>query len=223
MSNSLRVGRSAVVAVVGGALLAGLLAGASFAPARPANIASIDLERVFNNSNLHANREADLEKTAAGFDARVGELRKKAEALNDELELFQAGSSAFIDKQAEVQAVVGELRAMDQFARVKMEAERARAMRETYEAIKVAAKAYAEANGIDFVLLDDSIPEMDPGSTQKTLQQISARRFLYANSEFDISLAILEQLNSKHPLNPGVAPPGSAKTPAGGSAAPASP
>ncbi|MDZ4755693.1 MAG: OmpH family outer membrane protein [Phycisphaerae bacterium] len=188
-------------------LVAGLIALASFAPSRPANIAMVDFEKVFNNCNLHANREAQLRKMAAGFDTQVTALKKTLAALQEEIDLFSPTSSGFLAKQDEIHAAIGNFKAFDQFARVKMEAERAKSMRETYEAIKAAAKSYATKHGHDLVLLDDSIPDMIPSDAQKTLQQISARRFLYADPTFEISGDLIAEINAAYPLAPGVTLP----------------
>ena len=52
--------------------------------------------------------------------------------------------------------------------------------------------------GIDIVLLNDSIPEIDLSDSARTLQQISARRILYANPVLDITEALLARMNAEN-------------------------
>ncbi len=48
---------------------------------------------------------------------------------------------------------------------------------------------------IDLVLLNDSIPTVDLSDAAGTLQQISARRILWANQTLDITDQLLERMN----------------------------
>ncbi|MFO0830182.1 MAG: OmpH family outer membrane protein [Phycisphaerales bacterium] len=191
---------ASLVVGVGGAIAAGR----ALVPSRPAVVGVVDLEMVFNDSYLWANRQADLEKTAATLDASVAELKEKVESLDNELKSFQPGSPAAMQLQGEVFTAIGEYNAQRQFANLKLESLRAEAMRQTYEEIQQIAKAYAQKVGIDFVLVDDSIPEMVKGNSARTVQQISARRLLFATQEFNVTRDLLDQLNAKFPLNPGV-------------------
>ncbi|MEC9156837.1 MAG: hypothetical protein VYB77_01765, partial [Planctomycetota bacterium] len=48
---------------------------------------------------------------------------------------------------------------------------------------------------IDLVMLNDSIPTVDLSDAAGTLQQISARRILWAKSTLDITDQLLERMN----------------------------
>ncbi|MFZ9691844.1 MAG: OmpH family outer membrane protein [Phycisphaerales bacterium] len=190
-----RFGRTAATAM---ALLVGgsLLALAAFAPQRPAVVASVDLERVFNSIDLQAKTEARLQTVAADLDAQRKVLRDGIEELNAELETFQPGSAAQLEVATRIEEAISEFRAFEGFARAKAEAEQAKAMRQIYMKIRQAAADLAKERGWDYVMVDDSIPTIEPTDSQRMLQQISSRRFLFANPSFDITDDLIAKLNA---------------------------
>lgn len=182
----------------------GALAAARAVPTRPATVGIVNLESVFNQSHLWANRQADLKDLETQLDTELTARRDKVKELEDELTSFVPGSASAVKLQAEVNTAVSEFTAFKQWATLRLEAARAKSLRATYEEIQKSAKAFAQKYGIDIVLVDDSIPGMTPGSSANTVQQISARRVLFATEEFDISDDLLAELNGAHPLRPGV-------------------
>jgi Skp family chaperone for outer membrane proteins len=186
---------------------AALLGGAAVLAPRPSTVGTVNLEKVFNTINLQAAREADLKAMVTRMKAREAELEKAVKDLESELDSFQPGSKSAIDAQNKVQAAVGEYRAYGQYTRLKLEAEEAKFMRETYLAIRDAAGRYARGAGIDIVLLDDSIPEFQSGTADRTVQQISNRRVLFANAELDLSDALIAFMNTEGAAAPAVTAP----------------
>jgi Skp family chaperone for outer membrane proteins len=190
-----RFGRTAATALA--MLVAGsLLALAAFAPQRPAVVASVDLERVFNSIDLQAKTEARLKAVAADLDAQRKTLRDGIEELNAELESFQPGSAAQLEVATRIEEAIAEFRAFEGFARAKAEAEQAKSMRQIYMTIREAAMELAKERGWDYVMVDDSIPTIEPTDSQRMLQQISSRRFLYANPSFDVTDDLIAKLNA---------------------------
>jgi len=186
------------------ALFGALLLGAALlrpqeqtaAPA-PSRIATIDLEKTYNSIDRYAATLASIKSSVDVLEERVKAAESNMKELEAELENFQAGSDAQAAAIQKLQAAVGEFRAVDQFARAKIEVERARALRETYLAIKDAARRLAEREGYDYIMLDDSLPEMDPASAQRTMQQISARRFIFASPKSEVTDQLIVLMNEE--------------------------
>ncbi len=208
----MRLPRFALPLLVVASLAGGLIAGASFAPPRAPTVGVVDLEQVFNTIDSHAARDATLKKLADELDGKLKELEQVVKDLQLELQNFQAGSQAALDLQTRVQKAIGDYKAYEQFARLKVESEKAKAMRESYLEIKDACKALAQDRGLDLVMLDDSIPELEKGNASRTVQQISARRFLYTNGEFNVSADLIARMNDDFKAKGGVAPPRPAPT-----------
>jgi Skp family chaperone for outer membrane proteins len=161
----------------------------------PSHVATVDLEKTYNSIIRYSDTQTKLKALAEELDKRVAVSELQVKSLEGELDSFQSGSEAQAAAIAKLQAAVGEFRAVQQFANAKLELERARALRETYVAIKDAARRFSEREGYDYILLDDSLPEMDPANAAKTMQQISARRFIYANPKSDVTDALIGFMN----------------------------
>ncbi|MFM1869025.1 MAG: hypothetical protein RL591_2433 [Planctomycetota bacterium] len=163
--------------------------------AEPSRLATIDLEKTYNSIQRYSDVQTRLTQLAKDLETQVAAAEATVKDLESELDSFQPGSDAQAAAVQKLQAAVGELRAQQQFANAKIEMERARALRDTYVAIKDAARRFAEREGYDYILLDDSLPEMDPANAAKTMQQISARRFIFANHKSDVTDALVAFMN----------------------------
>lgn len=192
----LRLESAAALAVA--ALLVGhQLRPATAVPQDPSRVATVDLERVFNSIERYSQLQTKLKAYADELDAKVKAAESTVKDLEAELESYQAGSEAQGQAIAKLQSALGEFRAVQQFANAKLEIERARALRETYLAIKDAARRLAESESLDYIMLDDSLPEMDPANAQKTMQQISARRFIFASPKSDATDRLVALMNDE--------------------------
>ena len=187
-------------ALLAAAFLGALAASSLRAPAsavEPARVATVDLEKVFNSLKRYEGAQARVKALAAELETQVSSTETKVRGLQSDLDSFREGSKEQADAIAALQAAVGELRAIQQFVGTKIELERARAMRDTYLAIKDAVRRLAEKEGYDYILLDDSIVQMDPSDAAKTMAQISARRFLYANGKRDVTEKLIGMMNAE--------------------------
>jgi Skp family chaperone for outer membrane proteins len=165
--------------------------------AEPARLATVDLEKTFNSLNRYTAEQATVKAVGENLEKQVKAAESTVRELQSELDNFKDGSKEQADAIAKLQASVGELRAVQQFVSAKLEMEKARALRDTYLAIKDAVRRFAEKEGYDYILLDDSLPEMDPANAQKTMAQISARRFLYSSPKRDVTAQLLGMMNNE--------------------------
>jgi Skp family chaperone for outer membrane proteins len=187
-------------ALVLAAFLGAFAASSLRSPARaaePARVATVDLEKVFNSLKRYEAAQARIKALAGELEGQVKAAEAKVRGLQGDLDSFREGSKEQADAIASLQVAVGELRAIQQFIGGKIELERARAMRDTYLAIKDAVRRLAEKDGYDYILLDDSIVQMDPSDAAKTMAQISARRFLYANGKRDVTDQLVGMMNNE--------------------------
>ncbi len=180
-------------AIAGASLLRASGAGA----AEPVKVATVDLEKTFNSLKRYEAEQAKVKLVGETLNKQVKEAESRVRELESEMESFKEGSKEQADAIGKLQAAVGELRAVQQFANAKLELEKARALRETYFAIKDAVRRFAEKEGYDYILLDDSVPEMDPANAARTMSQISARRFLFASPKRDVTNQLVGMMNAE--------------------------
>ena len=166
------------------------------APMKPAVVAVVDLEKVFNNLDSRQTEEAKIIAMRDEMIEKADGMRDELELISAELESLEAGSATMIEMNDQAISISGKLRAFETYGKLLIEREQASALRTTYDLIRIEAGKLSESMGIDLVLLNDSIPVVDLTDAAGTLQQISARRILWANNTLDITENLLAQMNN---------------------------
>jgi len=124
-------------------------------------------------------------------------MQEELEMLSAELESLSPGSKAMIEMNDKAISISGRLRAFETYGALLVERERAADLRDSYDLIRAEAGSLSKIMGIDLVLLNDSIPTVDLADASGTLQQISARRVLWASETIDITDELIERLNGQ--------------------------
>lgn len=162
----------------------------------PPVIGTIDLERVFNDIEARIRAEADLEAEIMVLQTRADEMREEARRLAEELEMFVAGTAKFQSAQKQLMQSALDYRAMTEFVKLKLDASRAEFRRGLFNQIIEEASKYAQANGIDFILTNDSQLPIQEGSDMQVVQQLALRRVVYAAGTYDITDGLIEWINT---------------------------
>ena len=196
--------RTATIAA--GIAIAALAAAAAF-PDRPAKVASVDIERAFASLDEQKSIEAELKRLGERMAAEKDRLGRELQDLNAELESYKPGTQPYNETLRQVEGAIGAMSAQDQFGQLKVEAERANAMRSMYAHIRDAAKAVAKDSGIDYVVINDSIPPVEPAGFVATKQQLAMRRVLYAAEDMDMTDAVIARANADFKAAGGTVPP----------------
>ena len=168
---------------------------AANAPTKPAVVAVVDLERVFNNLDSRKVEEDKILARREEMIAQADDMRDEVELLNAELESLEAGSATMIEMNDRAISISGKLRAFETYGKLLIERDQAATLRNTYDRIRDEAGRLSKAKGIDLVLLNDSIPVVDFVDAAGTLQQIAARRILWASNTLHITEELLAQMN----------------------------
>ena len=191
------------VALVGFAALglpslqAVLRSNASLLAEGDARIGTIDLERVYNSIDVYKAKLDSIKRVEEDLKTQAEAQQASIKDLEAEFDSYQPGSEAQLKSMAQLQAAVGELKALQVFAQAKVESMQARALRDAYLVVKDATKRFAEKEGIDYVMLDDSIPQIEASNAKQMLAQISARRFLFASPGNDVTAQLIAMLNEE--------------------------
>ena len=170
---------------------------AANAPMPPAVIGVVDLEKVYNNLNSRSELVTRIEGMQSKMAEDASSMQEELEMLSAELESLSPGSGAMIEMNDKAISISGRLRAFETYGALLIERERAADLRESYDTIRTEAGTLSKMMGIDLVLLNDSIPMVDLADAAGTLQQISARRVLWANETLDITDELIARLNGQ--------------------------
>lgn len=162
----------------------------------PPVIATLDLERVFNEINRRNVAEAALAQELEGYRGQAEDLKAQAERQKTDLELLVPGTEKYEKAEKEWVTTVLNYKAMVAFIQAKLDAVRAGARREIYDAITTAAAEFAKANGIDFIITNDSGLELQEGKDIQIVQQLALRRVVFASAAFDVTDDLITWMNA---------------------------
>ena len=164
-------------------------------PAQPAVIAGLDLEKVFNEIDRRAIEEAELERRGEEFEQQREERRVRAEQAKLDMDMLVPGTDQYKNAQETWTQTVLDYTAFVEFTKAKLDAKRAEARKKIYDRIVDEAGKFAAANGIDFILADDSHIGLVVGKDIQIVQQMSLRRLVYANPSYDITDDLIAWIN----------------------------
>jgi Skp family chaperone for outer membrane proteins len=184
-----------------------LLAAAAAFPDRPARVASCDIERIFMALDEQKASDAAIKALGERMAAEKDKLSRALQDLNAELESYKPGTPPYNETLKKVEAAIGQMSAQDQFGQLKVEAERANAMRTLYGHVRDAAAAVAKDSKLDYVVVNDAIPPIEPAGFAATRQQLAMRRVLFASTEMDITDAVISKANTEFKSRGGSVPP----------------
>lgn len=177
---------------------------AAAAPSQPTIVATFDLERTFNTIDQKKAAFAKITELAEKLQAEADVKRKELEQLSANLDIHPKGSPKAQEAQEQLEYRTAAYRAQIEFIKLKIEAEKGRALRRIYFDIRKAAQEFAEKHNYSVVLVDDSVAEIPPGTLEDLNRQISARRIVYTNA--DITDVLIEHMNASFKAAGGVVP-----------------
>ncbi len=162
----------------------------------PPVIATVNLERVFNDIQSRNLAEGVLQAEIKVFETRKQELRAQAERHAEDLDMLVPGTEKYDSVQKQHMRSVLDYSAMNEFIQYKLDATRAEARAKLFDEIIDAASKYAQANGIDFLVTNDSKLSLQQGTDIQIVQQLALRRMIYANDAYDITDELIDWINA---------------------------
>lgn len=162
---------------------------------QPTVIATLDLEKVFGQL-----QEVDVAQKGLENEILVlMETNKIAEetikALQADKEDYALGSQKYKEIEDRLMRAAFNYKADVDYIKGYRERRNAEIVREIYLKISDAAKQVAVMRGVDIVLVDDSIIQVNPGTVADVNRQIAARRMLYTNPNLDITADVVALMN----------------------------
>ena len=190
------------------ALATGALLWAATYSAKPTVVACIDLERVYESLDQLKAGGKNVDALRTQLQAKVNLLAESVRSMQEELESFQPGTAAYSDAENKFILKAGDLAAQQSFSELKLESENSNRLRDAYIQVRKTCASLSKEQGIDLVMIDDTIPPVNPANLEGTMQQINGRRMLYSNSTLDITDLLIERMNKDfRSANPSYTPP----------------
>lgn len=161
-------------------------------------VATIDLNVVLEALDERKVRETELQDFIRVRQAKLEEMKKKAQQAQDDLKILPEKSKDWIAKREEAASLALQLRAEEELAKALVEDKRKGLSLELFNKIKDGASKYAQKEGYALVISNDARAEIPEDAPEQQLQAaLVARRVLHASDTADISQAVALQMNNE--------------------------
>lgn len=190
---------AAVTFAIVGAMIAAYhtYATRAFAPPAPTVVRVANLDSVFNDFKGRAEVDNQLQAMADTFDAELKRQREELTVLEQNVELFAAGSDQRKLAEGEYQQAALNHQAWIEFTAQKLEYVKGEKLKMLYDRIRAGAKALADAQGYELILVDDATAPIGVGPENVVRQQIAARRSLHIAPQIDVTQELVNWLNNQ--------------------------
>ncbi|MFI4859399.1 MAG: OmpH family outer membrane protein [Phycisphaerales bacterium JB063] len=166
------------------------------AQAAPTAVAVLNLQDVLGqldeNNAFQAAQQAKNQQLQAELTRRQNALQQ----MQNDLELLDPDSDAYTEKEDQIFTTLIELRTWQQIQEQRNILEQRTHLASLYRKVVQAGTAMAEQRGIDAVLLDTQVPDLDRLNPEQLLNAIATRKVLYHNDEIDMTDDVIQQMNA---------------------------
>jgi Skp family chaperone for outer membrane proteins len=161
----------------------------------PAVVVTIDLESVFNGLDHRAALDADIKKRNEDIQIEADRQMEKIELMQADLDDYPKGSERHEALLREYRLAALDYQAYLEFSRRQLGTMEGESIRSVYDLIREQVAVMAGDQGWDLVLINDAAVDMS-GENQNILQEIGARRVIYANTNRDVTDDVIEMMNT---------------------------
>jgi len=171
------------------------------APSQGTRTATVNLGRVLERLQERQDFEMAVNAQSRQYQEELQARAKKLESTVKQLEAMPDTP----ERQAGTEAAVLEQLQMEQLGSMRMgqiDYERSLMWRSIYRNLRSEAAKLAEAEGYDYIVVDDGTDDITPNREVKqpqeaqVLQQLGNRRMLYANAAHDLTDKLIVRMNN---------------------------
>jgi len=171
------------------------------APAVGTRTASVNLGRIFDKLQERQDFEVQVEAMRRQMQEEAQARKKRLESGLKEVEVMPDTP----ERQARVEPMILEQLQLEQWANMKgseLDYEKSLMWRSIYRNLRSEAAKLAEAEGYDYIMIDDGTDDLPTNRELKVslegqvLEQFQRRRMLYANPANDLTDKLIVRMNN---------------------------
>lgn len=183
-----------------GLIVVGALAvGAPGIRARPVSVAVVDVQKVFDSLAEKVQVDADLQTRAEKLRQEDQERTRRIEDLQRDLNTLAApGTSAFVQKQEELEQQALELRAWREYQSAKLQRERALQYERLYRKMLDTIGQVAREGGFDLVLFKEAPVDTANLKPEQLGTFIQIRKVLWVTEDLDLTDQVIQKMNNEY-------------------------
>ncbi len=166
-------------------------------PADKTAVAVLNLQDVLGQLNENNAFQADITAKNGQIQAELTRRQNAVQQMQNDLELLDADSDAYKQKEDQIFDALIELRTWQSIQEQRNILEQRTHLANLYRKIVQAGAAIAEQRGFDLVLLDTQVPDLDRLNPEQLLNAIATRKVLYHTDEVEITRGVIERMNTE--------------------------
>jgi len=162
-------------------------------------VAVVSISKVLEQLDERLDKESELGAIGRKRQDEVNAIGEQARSAMAELDVLPKGTPDFKAKREEALRLEARFRMEKQLAELTLGEQQKSMQLELFNKIVAAVKSYAEQEGFDIVLTNDSnavIPDDLPD--QQFLAAVTGRRIVYAREDIDITDEIVLAMNNAY-------------------------
>ena len=165
---------------------------------RPAVVAVVSLEEVWNQVDEREQMNADLQTEKEELLADKERREQKIKNMQQDIDWSPEDSEERRKKEEELTRAAIEFKAWWEWQQQRLAREEKIRYEELYRNSVSAIEEVAEANGVDIVLFKERAPVFDPQlNVAQTLALIGNRKVLYVRDELDLTDQVITRMNNR--------------------------
>lgn len=193
MQSKKLMGLVMVVAMMGMLTLPGKVQ----AQSRPSSIAVVDVEKAMNALEEMTQLEADLKSEFEQIKQEHETRRNKLKQMQEDLELLQEGTDAFMQKAEELQLSAMQLDSWWKYKQARMSSERVLQIGNMYRKMLNAIGKIASETGYDMVLFKEKNATFKNLKPEALSAYVSLRKVLWVRNDLDITDQVVLRMNNE--------------------------
>jgi Skp family chaperone for outer membrane proteins len=167
------------------------------AQARPSSIAVVDVEKAMNAleemTQLEADMKTQFEQIKQEHETRRGKLKQ----MQEDLELLQQGTDAYMQKAEELQLSAMQLDSWWKYKQARMSSERILQIGNMYRKMTDALGKIATESGYDLVLFKEKEATFNNLKPDALSAYVSLRKVLWVRNDLDITDQVVLRMNNE--------------------------
>ena len=165
--------------------------------ARPTSIAVLDVEKAMNALEEMTQLEADLKTQIEKIKQEHETRRNKLKQMQEDLELLQQGTDAYMQKAEEFQLSAMQLESWLKYKQARMGSERIMQIGNMYRKLTDTIAKIANEAGYDMVLYKEKAPAFGNLKPDAMRAYISLRKVLWVRQDLDITDQVVLRINNE--------------------------
>ena len=176
---------------------AGRLQAQAAGPADKTAVAVLNLQDVLSQLNENNAFQQATQAKNEQLQQELGNRQIAVKQMQNDLAYLAPDSEDYQAKEEQIFETLIELQTWQQVQEQRNILDQRTHLANLYRKVVQAGSSVAENQGIDLVLLDTQVPDLDRLNPEQLLNAIATRKVLYHNDSVDLTRQIIEQMNTE--------------------------